>query len=146
MKPQGSWNLSSRLGPRAFSNPSLVALEAKSLRASDSELLHYSQTNLMESSNDLHCDTNSIFDHPKIEVPILQNRDRFINPQSAKKEANAEVYGFVGWVTSFFAFGLYLMWAYLPDHILHELGVSYYPDKYVSHVLNYLYNSDFDFY
>merc|ERR1711959_825954 len=53
-----------------------------------------------------------------------------VGPHSIKKEANVEVYGFVGWVASFFGLGLYLTWAYLPNNFLHELGVSYYPDKW----------------
>lgn len=41
-----------------------------------------------------------------------------------------EVYGFVGWITSFLAWICYLLWAYLPEHVLHDVGVSYYPNKY----------------
>ncbi|KAG0952669.1 hypothetical protein G6F57_003893 [Rhizopus arrhizus] len=41
-----------------------------------------------------------------------------------------EYYGFVMYLTSFVAFGLYLIWAYVPDPILHSLGITYYPDRY----------------
>lgn len=34
------------------------------------------------------------------------------------------------YLTSFVAFGLYLIWAYVPDPILHSLGITYYPDRY----------------
>jgi phosphatidylinositol glycan class P protein len=41
-----------------------------------------------------------------------------------------EVYGFVCWIATFFCFGCFLLWAYLPESVLHQLGVTYYPDKY----------------
>lgn len=131
MRREG-WSLSCRPGTRAFSNPSLVALEAKSLRISD-EIYSSNMFESNELNNNSHPEQTQPIFEPKMEIPsLLHDGDRFINPQSIKKEANTEVYGFVGWVASFFGFGLYLMWAYLPDHILHELGVSYYPDKYVT--------------
>jgi phosphatidylinositol glycan class P protein len=42
----------------------------------------------------------------------------------------AAVYGFVGWVGTLVGFLLYLLWAYLPVEILHNLGVTYYPSRY----------------
>jgi hypothetical protein len=41
-----------------------------------------------------------------------------------------EVYGFVGWIATFAAWLCYLLWSYLPEATLHEVGVSYYPNKY----------------
>eukprot|EP01104_Vermistella_antarctica_P010249 TRINITY_DN2714_c0_g1_i1.p1 TRINITY_DN2714_c0_g1~~TRINITY_DN2714_c0_g1_i1.p1 ORF type:complete len:174 (+),score=27.21 TRINITY_DN2714_c0_g1_i1:267-788(+) len=41
-----------------------------------------------------------------------------------------EVYGFVGWMTSFFAFAIFIFWAYLPERFLFSIGVTYFPDKY----------------
>merc|ERR1740117_1579172 len=42
---------------------------------------------------------------------------------------STEVYGFVLWITTFVIYALFILWAYLPDHALHSLGVTYYPDK-----------------
>ncbi len=42
----------------------------------------------------------------------------------------AAVYGFVGWVGTLVGFLLYLLWAYLPVELLHNLGVTYYPSRY----------------
>ena len=42
----------------------------------------------------------------------------------------AAVYGFVGWLGTLVGFLLYLLWAYLPVEILHNLGVTYYPSRY----------------
>jgi hypothetical protein len=50
----------------------------------------------------------------------------------AGRGATKEVYGFVAWIATFFLFGAYLLWAYLPESWLHAIGVTYYPDKYVS--------------
>lgn len=50
-----------------------------------------------------------------------------IDPATAK---TVEVYGFVGWITTFLAWICYLLWAYLPESVLHQVGVSYYPNKY----------------
>ncbi|KAL9546342.1 hypothetical protein PS6_007719 [Mucor atramentarius] len=41
-----------------------------------------------------------------------------------------EYYGFVMYLASFVAFGIYLIWAYVPDEILHSLGITYYPNRY----------------
>ncbi|KAK4517799.1 uncharacterized protein ATC70_001144 [Mucor velutinosus] len=41
-----------------------------------------------------------------------------------------EYYGFVMYLASFVAFGIYLIWAYVPDEILHSLGITYYPSRY----------------
>ena len=27
-------------------------------------------------------------------------------------------------------YAVFLLWAYLPEHVLHDLGVTYYPSKY----------------
>ncbi|XP_002990996.2 phosphatidylinositol N-acetylglucosaminyltransferase subunit P [Selaginella moellendorffii] len=42
----------------------------------------------------------------------------------------AEVYAFVGAISTIVAFGVYVIWAYLPEPWLHYLGITYYPDRY----------------
>lgn len=41
-----------------------------------------------------------------------------------------EYYGFVMYLVSFVVLGIYLIWAYVPDEILHSLGITYYPSRY----------------
>ncbi|GAA5808267.1 hypothetical protein MFLAVUS_001655 [Mucor flavus] len=41
-----------------------------------------------------------------------------------------EYYGFVMYLGSFVILGIYLIWAYVPDEILHRLGITYYPNRY----------------
>ncbi|EGC28570.1 hypothetical protein DICPUDRAFT_12291, partial [Dictyostelium purpureum] len=40
------------------------------------------------------------------------------------------VYGFVYWIATFLGYILYLLWAFIPESVLSNLGVHYYPSKY----------------
>ncbi|EGG18436.1 hypothetical protein DFA_03930 [Cavenderia fasciculata] len=46
------------------------------------------------------------------------------------KGANTEVYGFVYWIATILGYVIYLLWAFIPEHVLSDLGVHYYPSKY----------------
>ncbi|KAI1870672.1 uncharacterized protein JN550_004818 [Neoarthrinium moseri] len=41
-----------------------------------------------------------------------------------------EYYGFVLYLFSTLAFGMYLLWAYLPSAFLHAMGIYYYPNRW----------------
>ncbi|KAF0713087.1 Aste57867_4527 [Aphanomyces stellatus] len=41
-----------------------------------------------------------------------------------------EIYGFAGWIASIVIFVCYLLWAYVPDEILEDYGLTYYPSRY----------------
>eukprot|EP01128_Nolandella_sp_AFSM9_P009605 TRINITY_DN6223_c0_g1_i1.p1 TRINITY_DN6223_c0_g1~~TRINITY_DN6223_c0_g1_i1.p1 ORF type:complete len:177 (+),score=29.73 TRINITY_DN6223_c0_g1_i1:30-533(+) len=47
-----------------------------------------------------------------------------------QKRARKEVYGFVGWAMSWIALLAYVIWAFVPDSILHDFGIYYFPKKY----------------
>lgn len=40
-----------------------------------------------------------------------------------------EAYAFVGWIFTIVAYAIFIFWAYLPDEILHEYGITYYPSR-----------------
>ncbi|KAJ3063473.1 hypothetical protein HK102_008463, partial [Quaeritorhiza haematococci] len=40
-----------------------------------------------------------------------------------------EYYGFVVYLSSGVLFAIYLVWAFVPNDILHEFGFTYYPNK-----------------
>ncbi|KAI9362766.1 hypothetical protein BD770DRAFT_309423, partial [Pilaira anomala] len=44
------------------------------------------------------------------------------------KTPSYEYYGFVMYLASFVILGIYMIWAYVPDEILHRLGITYYPN------------------
>ncbi|KAJ1720598.1 hypothetical protein LPJ53_004784 [Coemansia erecta] len=46
------------------------------------------------------------------------------------KTPTFEYYGFVIYLVSLASFMVYLVWAYVPDHILEAIGITYYPDRY----------------
>eukprot|EP00878_Enallax_costatus_P041588 GHUV01048405.1.p1 GENE.GHUV01048405.1~~GHUV01048405.1.p1 ORF type:complete len:115 (+),score=35.64 GHUV01048405.1:159-503(+) len=53
-----------------------------------------------------------------------------MQPVAAKKGASSvEVYGFAGWILSAVAFALYCLWAFVPEPVLHSIGITYYPTK-----------------
>lgn len=41
----------------------------------------------------------------------------------------AEVYGFVGSITTIVATAMFFIWAYVPEHWLHSIGIFYYPSR-----------------
>ena len=41
-----------------------------------------------------------------------------------------ELYGFFSWILSAIVFIVYIIWAFVPDHILSSYGIVYIPDKY----------------
>ncbi|XP_047981700.1 phosphatidylinositol N-acetylglucosaminyltransferase subunit P-like isoform X1 [Salvia hispanica] len=42
----------------------------------------------------------------------------------------SEVYGFVGSITTVVFTVIFIVWAYVPDHWLHSIGIYYYPSRY----------------
>ncbi|KAL8500542.1 hypothetical protein ACS0TY_020215 [Phlomoides rotata] len=42
----------------------------------------------------------------------------------------SEVYGFVGSITTVVFTAIFIIWAYVPDHWLHSIGIYYYPSRY----------------
>ena len=41
-----------------------------------------------------------------------------------------KVYGFMSWMTAGVCFFIWLIWAWVPDHILQSAGLTYYPSKW----------------
>lgn len=40
------------------------------------------------------------------------------------------LYGFVAWIATHICILLFLVWAYIPEGVLADLGITWYPDKY----------------
>eukprot|EP01053_Blabericola_migrator_P011443 Blabericola_migrator_1__11442@NODE_67_length_15652_cov_76_134937_g60_i0_p11_GENE_NODE_67_length_15652_cov_76_134937_g60_i0NODE_67_length_15652_cov_76_134937_g60_i0_p11_ORF_typecomplete_len155_score23_92PIGP/PF08510_12/2_1e24DUF3302/PF11742_8/0_00082DUF3302/PF11742_8/4_9e03DUF3302/PF11742_8/8_2e03CCSMST1/PF15013_6/0_013FixQ/PF05545_11/0_048DPM2/PF07297_12/0_041HRG/PF16954_5/0_2_NODE_67_length_15652_cov_76_134937_g60_i01316813632 len=47
-----------------------------------------------------------------------------------KQETSVEVYGFVSFLLSHVVFVIYLIWAFIPDKVLEQYGITHYPTKY----------------
>lgn len=43
---------------------------------------------------------------------------------------STEIYGFTLYISTFVFFLLFLIWAFVPEQFLHNVGIYYYPDKY----------------
>lgn len=41
-----------------------------------------------------------------------------------------DVVGFAGWISVVVAYGVYILWAYSPEWLLHSMHLTYYPSKY----------------
>lgn len=53
-------------------------------------------------------------------------------PRASPTVPTYEYYGFALYLFSSLAFGLYLLWSYLPSPFLHALGIYYYPNRWWS--------------
>ncbi|ORY05650.1 PIG-P-domain-containing protein [Basidiobolus meristosporus CBS 931.73] len=53
------------------------------------------------------------------------------SPTTLTKTPTYEYYGFVIYLISFFAYGGWLLWAYLPEGTLDKIGITYYPNRRV---------------
>lgn len=51
-------------------------------------------------------------------------------PRASPKIPTYEYYGFTLYLTSSLAFIVYVLWAFLPSPFLHQLGISYYPNRW----------------
>ena len=40
------------------------------------------------------------------------------------------MYSFVAWLITIFAYACFLAWSFLPQNILHAIGITYYPSRY----------------
>jgi hypothetical protein len=66
---------------------------------------------------------------PAAPAPVIPS----IRPRAGgTSNSDSEVHGFVLYLASFVLFALYLLWAFVPDAVLHQLGLTYYPDKWWS--------------
>lgn len=51
-------------------------------------------------------------------------------PRAAPKVPTYEYYGFALYLASSAAFLMYILWAYVPSPLLHQMGIHYYPDRW----------------
>jgi len=51
-------------------------------------------------------------------------------PRASPKVPTYEYYGFALYLASSAAFLLYLVWAYVPSPLLHQMGIHYYPNRW----------------
>ncbi|OLL22584.1 Meiotically up-regulated gene 84 protein [Neolecta irregularis DAH-3] len=65
------------------------------------------------------------------ESPIAKaSADAKRTPLAASKVPTFEYYGFVLYLGSSLAFGIYFLWSFLPKSMLHSLGITYYPERW----------------
>lgn len=63
----------------------------------------------------------------------------FVERKSYRRsKLDASVRGFIIWISSFIVGIVYLIWAFIPESALHRMGLTFYPDRYVS--LNHIYH------
>ncbi|KAF2114980.1 PIG-P-domain-containing protein [Lophiotrema nucula] len=51
-------------------------------------------------------------------------------PRASPKVPTYEYYGFALYLASSAAFLMYILWAYVPSSILHQMGIHYYPNRW----------------
>ncbi|KAF2738644.1 PIG-P-domain-containing protein [Polyplosphaeria fusca] len=51
-------------------------------------------------------------------------------PRASPKVPTYEYYGFALYLTSSAAFLMYIIWAYVPSPLLHQMGIHYYPNRW----------------
>jgi phosphatidylinositol glycan class P protein len=51
-------------------------------------------------------------------------------PRAAPKVPTYEYYGFALYLASSAAFLMYILWAYIPAPMLHQMGIHYYPNRW----------------
>ncbi|KAF2446410.1 PIG-P-domain-containing protein [Karstenula rhodostoma CBS 690.94] len=51
-------------------------------------------------------------------------------PRASPKVPTYEYYGFALYLASSAAFSLYIVWAYVPSPLLHQMGIHYYPNRW----------------
>jgi hypothetical protein len=42
----------------------------------------------------------------------------------------ASTYSFAAWIASILVYICFLAWAFLPENVLHSIGITYYPSRY----------------
>lgn len=57
----------------------------------------------------------------------------FVERKSYRRsKLDTSVRGFIIWISSFIVGIVYLIWAFIPESALHRMGLTFYPDRYVS--------------
>jgi phosphatidylinositol glycan class P protein len=72
---------------------------------------------------------------PVSPVAAVAENDDLLNemdgkPTTVSKTPTYEYSGFVLYLLSLIFYCLFLCWAYLPDHVLHQIGIYYYIQRY----------------
>ncbi|CAO3644630.1 unnamed protein product [Cunninghamella blakesleeana] len=103
---------------------------AKTKSQQDQERIIFVKTNKSNSNSTKEFQKGhrprSFSEVPSMPTPV----ERAPPVATTNKTPIYEYYGFVMYLTSFVVFGIYIIWAYVPDQVLHELGITYYPNRY----------------
>lgn len=94
-------------------------------------LLNRSTTSTRPTTPD-YSDTEDATPHDTEAAVAHSARRATIIPPTSPKVPTYEYYGFVLYLASSLAFFLYIMWSYLPSPFLHQLGITYYPNRWWS--------------
>jgi len=75
---------------------------------------------------------NPIAPFPPLTHKTLSSPTRLKPATRASGGRAPEFYGFVAWLTALLSYVLFLLWALLPDKVIHAIGIHWYPARWDS--------------
>lgn len=111
-------------------SPSLTSLLRPSFSSANSHITTPESSDVEASQSTGH--TSKAAGVPAPIAPNLATSAQYAPtvPRASPKVPTYEYYGFALYLGSSAAFLIYILWAYLPAPLLHQMGIQYYPDRW----------------